>query len=399
MTIDFDLQLLRLDKQNLNDIAATLELRIREGLSADGREIKALPAYLHPPPKDLEGRAWVVDAGGTNVRAAFVELSPSGHKILAGPHSERLPVRGEGSGVPLSAEAFWRLQADLVAKCAPELSSAHSTEPLGYCFSYPSTVHANRDATLITWTKGVAIDGVEGVQVGAPLVDALIKADIRPKQTVVLNDTVAALLGGASQAVHAERVIGLIAGTGNNMASYFRPSVAPKLQSPNNAPMAVNLESGNFTPPFLTAVDEAFDAQGDKKGQQRFEKAVSGYALPHLFAQLVPDLGFDPAEGAGPLGVHATSGSGRAKEAATALLNRSADMTAAALFGVARVLGGAETVTVLAEGSLFWKAPGYVERVKQQLEQLSPDGPKFVIARRPDVNLFGSATAALSEPI
>ncbi|MBX2812886.1 MAG: hypothetical protein KTR25_13805 [Myxococcales bacterium] len=388
---------MRLELQHLMDVAVTLEQRIREGLAADGREIKALPAYLSPPPDDLRGDAWVVDAGGTNVRAAYVRIGPEGDVVVAGPNSERLPVRGESeTDEPMQAQAFWNMQAELVAKCLSTLDTPSENAPLGYCFSYPSTVHENRDATLITWTKGVAIDNVEGHTVGRPLCQALQPRGVSPAQTVVLNDTVAALLGGASFATHSERVIGLIAGTGTNMATYFRPSTAPKLHSNDNQPMAINLESGNFVPPFLTPVDDAFDASGDKPGQQRFEKAVSGYALPYLFAQLVPELGFDPQEGSGPLGHYKTTGTGRAQAAAEVLLDRSADLMAAALLGVARTLGGREPVTVLAEGSLIWKAPGYADRVRRQLAALCPNGPTISIARRPDVNLFGSAVAARS---
>ena len=38
----------------------------------------------------------------------------------------------------------------------------------------------------------------------------------------------------------------------------------------------VNLESGNFHPPFLTTVDDTVDAISGSLGKQRFEKAVSG---------------------------------------------------------------------------------------------------------------------------
>ena len=396
MSSELDLNLLRLDLKQLADVAQTLEHRIIEGLSADNREIKALPAFVEPPAPDLSGEAWVVDAGGTNVRAAYVRLGLNEDVLVSGPFGSRLPVRGEAGADSLDANGFWDLQSNLVAQCIPEAGPSAGEQPLGYCFSYPSTVHPNRDATLITWTKGVNIPGVEGHKVGMPLTQALRVKGVSPKATVVLNDTVAALLGGSKSAPNPERVIGLIAGTGTNMAAYFTPSIAPKLSGLCAGPMAVNLESGNFTPPFLTAVDDAFDATGEKVGQQRFEKAVSGYALPYLFARLVPELGFDPSEGSGPLGTYKDEGSGRAQEAAEALLHRSADLIAAGLVGVARAMGGSAPITVLAEGSLLWKSPGYVDRVRQRLDELCPQGPKFEVTRRDDVNLYGSAVAALS---
>jgi hexokinase len=115
-----------------------------------------------------------------------------------------------------------------------------------------------------------------------------------------------------------------------------------------------------------------------------------------VFARICPDAQIDPGEGSGPLVRLRASGAGRAREVAGALLDRSADLVAAGLHGVARVLGGDAPITVLAEGSLFWKADGYADRVERTLEQLAPDGPPFRIAKREDVNLFGSAAAALS---
>ncbi len=381
-----DIAALRLDPRQLADVAQTLEARIREGLAADGREVKALPAHLGPPRTALAGEALVVDAGGTNVRAAWVRLGER-DEVLAGPATATLPVRGDDAP-GLDADGFWLLQAELAAKLR-----APAGLPLGYCFSYPSTVHGDRDATLLAWTKGVDIPGVVGERVGASLAGALARLGLEPARTVVLNDTVAALLGGPGQ--DPERTIGLIAGTGTNMAAYFRPEVAPKLGAFGPGPMAVNLESGNFHPPHLTPIDDEFDATHDP-GRQRFEKAVSGYALPYLLAQLLPDgPGFDPAQGSEPVVRLRTSGSGPKQAAAAALLDRSADLIAAGLVGVARVLGGKEPVTVLAEGGLFWKAPGYADRVEATMAALAPGGPRFTLARRPEVNLFGSAAAAL----
>lgn len=385
----YDLSHFRLDRAQLADVAGALEHRIREGLAFDGKEIKALPAYLEPPAVGLQGEAVVVDAGGSNVRAAHVRLGGEGDQVLAGPAGGPLPVRGEDA---MSAYDFWHMQAEFVERCRPPAGL-----PLGYCFSYPSRVHDDRDATLITWTKGVAIEGVEGQRVGAPLYQALHERGVNPTHTVVLNDTVAALLGGSAMAPDPARVIGLIAGTGTNMAAYFSPRAAPKLQGKTENLMAVNLESGNFKPPFLNEIDDAFDAETDKPGQQRFEKAMGGYALPYLFQRLVaPEHQFDPTEGGQRLTVLTEQGSGRPREVAEALLERSADLVAAGLYGVARVLGDTAPIHVLAEGSLMWKSVGYAARVQQTLEGLAPNGPRFELIHRPDVNLFGSAAAALS---
>src|SRR5688500_2080212 len=120
-----------LGRSELDDIRRTLAKRIAEGLEHDGREIKALPAWLAPPSRDLKGRALVVDTGGTNTRAAIVELDgENGARIVKGPIREKLPVR-QGS-VHLSREEFFALQARLAKQLDPTQDM-----PLGYCFSYP----------------------------------------------------------------------------------------------------------------------------------------------------------------------------------------------------------------------------------------------------------------------
>ena len=50
----------------------------------------------------------------------------------------------------------------------------------------------------------------------------------------------------------------------------------------------VNLESGNFHPPFLTAVDNTVDGISGNPGKQRFEKAVSGMYLGDILKATFP---------------------------------------------------------------------------------------------------------------
>jgi len=160
--------------------------------------------------------------------------------------------------------------------------------------------------------------------------------------------------------------------------------------------MAVNFESGNFHPPHLTAWDEEVDGATDNPGKQRFEKAVSGYYLPFLFERACPGLaGFDPLQGSAQLEeVLAHSSSQHAKAAARWVLDRSADLVAAALAGVADFFPDGN-LAVQAEGGLFWKTPNYAQRVEATLRTLLGDVRKFAITRAEDVNLIGAACAAL----
>jgi hexokinase len=383
---------LQLSPARLADVRDALAARIREGLAHDGREVRALPAFLPPAPVELAGEALVVDMGGTNLRAAVVALSAHAPaRVVAGPVSARVPLRGEG-GVYLDAEGLYALQADLVGQLDPPPDL-----PLGYCFSYPSEVLPTRDARLIRWTKGLDIPGVEGTLVGAGLAATLARRGLRPARVAVLNDTVASLLAGARGTPgRARDVVALIAGTGTNMASFYDHGQAPKLAG-HPGVMAVNYESGNFTPPHLTPWDDAVDAASNNVGLQRFEKAVSGYYLPYIFKAALPDHDLDPSLGTEPLVALQDRADGSPASAlAHALLTRSADLVAAGLAGALRTFpADAGVAGIVAEGSLFWRATGYADRVQATLRFLLDPGQAFEILRVEEANLVGAACAAL----
>ncbi|AUX45838.1 uncharacterized protein SOCE26_073340 [Sorangium cellulosum] len=321
---------MKLSLTELQEIRRTLAARTVFGLSTPGTEIAALPAYLAPPPGGMSGRAVVVDAGGTNLRAAIVELSPGGvSRLVAGPESAKFP-----GGPEIAGDAFFDVQAELVERLGP----VHGL-PVGYCFSYPSETLPSLDARLLRWTKGIQVAGVEGTCVGERLGQALRARKLRPGPVRVLNDTVASLLGGAF--AHGGSApaafIGLIVGTGTNMATFLPAGRIPKLKTGHFvAPMAVNLENGNFNPPHLQAFDAEVDASSENPGAQRFEKAVSGAYLPRLFARLYPD--HPQLASSADLVRLREEGPEDVRRVAGDLLQRSADLVAAAIAAVVDVL-------------------------------------------------------------
>lgn len=382
-----DLAPFRLSLQALGDIRRALTERILLGLAADGQEIACLPAYLSPPPADLQGQALVLDAGGTRVRAALVRLEGGGRgTVLRGPEEGQLP---SGREAPVTAQQFFDVQAELLARLGPDPGL-----PLGYCFSYPAAVTADNDARLLRWTKEVEVQEVVGTLVGRSLVQACARRGLSVSRIRVFNDSVAALMAAACTR-QAPYHIGLIVGTGTNMAGFFEPGQIPKLPTPWPRPMAVNLESGNYAPPHLTPWDDDLARATDNPGAHRFEKAVSGYYLPYLFARLLPLPGFDPARGAAGLDdLRAGQAGPVAAQVAEALVMRSADLVAAALAGLADCYPGPGQVVVLAEGSTFWKLRGYPERVRATLAALV--GDRLTVTGRAEANLIGAACAALS---
>ena len=390
-----DAQAFTLTEAATAELRNALRARIVDGLSREGGEISALPAYLPLPSPALAGIVGVLDIGGTNVRAALVRVEGGGEAlVVAGPLERRLEIRAADAQV--DATSFFRTQAELIRELEPP-----ERAPYGYCFSYPARTLPDRDAELLRWTKDIDVAGVVGTPVGSALRHALGKAGLKPGRVTVVNDTVASLYAGSMHLTGLEcaRTIGLIVGTGSNMAAFFGLDKAPKLRTAPGlrGKMAVNLESGNFLPPHLTAADDAVDSASENPGRQRFEKAIAGYYLPQLYMR-ARGADSELGEGDGTRALVALRDAGPESEPgrlAAALLGRSADLVAAGLSAVMALLPPAGPTHVIAEGSLFWGDKQYRGRVEQTLRALTPER-EFKIERRHSANLIGAAGAALT---
>lgn len=357
------------------DIKTALQAQISAGLNRDGEAIRALRTHLPPlgPHRFTLEEALVLDAGGTNIRGARVGWDVDGTPEVTMGGKTRFPKS-------MTAERFFSLHAE----CLPE--SEADTLPLGYCFSYPAESTPDHDANVLRFTKGVEVKGLKD-RVGESLQHFLAGQGVQTSQVRVLNDTVAALF--ALQAMAPEkRGIGLIVGTGTNMAAFFGPEHASKLKNAQ----ALNLESGNAMLPCATTFDDQLDAGSENPGAQRFEKAVSGRYLPALFRKVHPDCSaIDPLGSTEQLFQLRDQSDGDEAQTAEFILDRSADLVACALAAVQGILD--DTCPVLAEGGLFWGDPRYAARVQHTLEELGRGETELV--KMDHANLIGTAAVAL----
>ncbi|MFW6237366.1 MAG: hexokinase family protein [Desulfosudaceae bacterium] len=392
-----------LSRDQLLDIAGCMARDIRLGLGADNAEILAIPTYvpLDPPPET--GRVLAVDVGGTNARAAVVSLDDQGRlSVDQGPVSREIPVC---RGTPTELTTFLEALADVVLALNPPRDL-----PVGYCFSYPSRLTPDGDAEILGWTKELLVRDTIGQKAGMLLRNHLNLADpgLLGEELRVINDTVAALLAGRAE-TPAEAHIGLVAGTGTNMALLLPPAQVPKLADKLSwqAPLPINLESGNFHPPHLTRLDTSLDAATHNPTCQRFEKAVSGYYLPYLFLQACPESDIDPERGAAALFELAFEDKNKPSDTeanlARQIVERSARLIAAALTGAVIVMGeatGAGSVCVTAEGGLFQAHPRYRKIVESTLRELltrsGRNEMEVQIQTVADANLKGCAIAGLA---
>ncbi|MDR3093492.1 MAG: hexokinase [Bacteroidales bacterium] len=396
----------KLDTPQLKDIALSLQSKVETGLSTENSEVQCIPTFITPKTTGISGKAVVLDLGGTNYRVAKVDFSgkePSIHPDN-GWKIDLQVMKTPG----FTEQDLFREQADPIGEIKIEESL-----PIGYCFSYPAESLPNGDAKLLRWTKGVNIKEMIGKPIGQPFVEYLnSKKGGKFTGVKVINDTVASLFAGLTKSGY-DAYIGLIVGTGTNMATFIRADKIKKLNPALGITglIPVNLESGNFNPPHLSEVDNVVDKNSDNTGAQRFEKAVSGMYLGEILKSAFPTDEFESKFDAQKLTTilsYPDIYKDEYVDAARNIYERSAQLVAASLAGLVEVLvthdPSVKKVRLTAEGSLFWSknknGKSYVELVSGVLDLLLAElGHKDVhvdITQMDNANLIGTAIAALS---
>lgn len=396
----------KLDNEQLRGIAHAFREKVEEGLNKNNAEIQCIPTFILPKATDVKGKALVLDLGGTNYRVAIVDFSTE--KPIIYPNNGWKKDMSIMKSPGYTREELFKELADLIVEIKRE-----EEMPIGYCFSYPTESIPGGDARLLRWTKGVDIREMVGQFVGKPLLDYLNeKNKIRFTGVKVLNDTIASLFAGLTDKSY-DAYIGLIVGTGTNMATFIPSDKITKLDPECHVQglIPVNLESGNFYPPFLTAVDDTVDATSDSLGKQRFEKAVSGMYLGDILKAAFPLEEFEEKFDARKLtaimnypDIHKDI----YVQVAHWIYNRSAQLVAASLAGLIALLKSynrdIHRVCLIAEGSLFWsesrKDKNYnilvMEKLQELLRELELEDVEVHINSMDNANLIGTGIAALS---
>ena len=396
----------KLDNEQLKGIAHAFREKVEEGLNKNNAEIQCIPTFILPKATDVKGKALVLDLGGTNYRVAIVDFSTE--KPIIYPNNGWKKDMSIMKSPGYTREELFKELADLIVEIKRE-----EEMPIGYCFSYPTESIPGGDARLLRWTKGVDIREMVGQFVGKPLLDYLNeKNKIRFTGVKVLNDTIASLFAGLTDKSY-DAYIGLIVGTGTNMATFIPSDKITKLDPECHVQglIPVNLESGNFYPPFLTAVDDTVDATSDSLGKQRFEKAVSGMYLGDILKAAFPLEEFEEKFDARKLtammnypDIHKDI----YVQVAHWIYNRSAQLVAASLAGLIALLKSynkeIRRICLVAEGSLFWsknrKDKNYnmivMEKLRELFSLFGLEDVEIDIKSMNNANLIGTGIAALS---
>ena len=395
----------KLDTAQLKEIAEALKSKIDTGLAENDTEVLCIPTYINPKTDGIKGKALVLDLGGTNYRVAVIDFN--------GPEPVIQPSDGWKRDLSVMKTPGFT-EAELLKIPADPIHELRHEEPMpiGYCFSYPTDSMDNGDASLMFWNKGVDIPEMVGKPVGKPLLDYLNKDnDVKFTDIKVINDTVAALFAGVSKAGY-DAYIGLIVGTGTNMATFFPGGNIPKIAGKNiEGSLPINLESGNFKPPHLTEYDKTVDAKSQVPGRQLFEKAISGMYLGEILKAVFPDTEFGEKVDASTLTSMMSYPDIYKQEyvqVARAIYLRSANLVAASIVGLVLNLREANPNTkhilLTAEGGLYWSCvkggKDYNELVMDSINLLLKEYGLCDVAveinKMDNANLIGTGVAALS---
>lgn len=245
---------------------------MKNGLEGKKSSLKMIPTYISLDREiPVEEPVIVVDAGGTNFRVAVVHFDKAKKPVIEDFKLHPMPgTKGE-----ISREEFFNTVARYME---PVLNKSNK---IGFCFSYPTEILPNKDGRLIQFCKEVQVKGVDGQLIGGNLFQTFKQMGYAEEKSIVLlNDTVATLLGG--KATYPDRIfdsyIGFILGTGTNtcyIEEYGNIKKLPDLASSEGS-MLVNIESGAYGKAPRGAIDLEFDNGLVNPGEYSFEKMISG---------------------------------------------------------------------------------------------------------------------------
>ncbi len=385
---------------------------MERGLAGLGGSLPMIPTYLSDSGSIPTGESVaVIDAGGTNFRCGLVSFTDAGCRV-----EELRKWKMPGIGKPATWEEFISFAADAIQ---PLLDR---TDKIGFCFSYSADITPEMDGKVHRIDKEVVISGCEGKLVGASLLRELEQRGLSGKKIVILNDTVAVLLGGlASMGTGSGCAVGQVSGTGTNTCCALPENRIGKLRRSGSRHMIVNLESGMYEGIAQGDFDRMLDAESNNPGLKRFEKLTAGVYLGELCRRMLLAaaeeelLGPDTAEKIRRIGwidssvIDAWSvgedlervscgeeDASFVQTISTAMFERSARCMCVNLAAIA-LLSGEESVRICAEGSLVQKGrvyrPFLEKLIREEIEEKLGKKVSFTVGS--ETTLPGSAAAAL----
>lgn len=268
---------------DLNKAISALLYDMEEGLIADpllqpkqGASMDMIPTWTTPPSESPKNQSVIViDAGGTNFRSCLVQFDAEGNPSISEMQKQAMPATDR----EFSKKEFF----STIASFLDHLKNKATR--IGFCFSYAMSITPEGDGKVIQFSKEIKAKEVIGSLVGESLSEALVERGWKkPEKIILLNDTTAALLAGASTAKSGKQYdsyVGFILGTGMN-AAYIESEKIKKITtqaSGDCAPQIVVTESGKCNKLPSCTFDLDFDKTTNSPGLYNFEKKCSGAYL------------------------------------------------------------------------------------------------------------------------
>ncbi len=400
------------------DLAPAMAEDMRRGLKGEKSSLPMIATYLSNDGSVPSGAcAAVIDAGGTNFRSALVRFTGNGYRV-EDLNRRKMP----GIDRPCIWAEFISFTADNIQHLLDK------TDVIGFCFSYNAEITPDMDGRVKRIDKEVVISGCEGQLVAASLKEELRRRGIEGKKIVILNDTAAALLGGAAtlDKNSYSGFIGQISGTGTNTCTSVPREMIEKLGLKGSRGMLVNLESGMYDGIESGDFDLLLDRESKNPGEKNFEKKTAGVYLGELCRLMLLAAGeegfisaasLEKAEALGHIDsavIDAWSAGERldeiadcpadgdfVRELSLAMFQRSARCMCVNLLAIAQLIGAGKEadrpVCVCAEGSLVQRSHHYRPALEKLLETEGKEklGLHLLLMVGSETTLPGSAAAAL----
>lgn len=397
---------------NVEEQISRFTAEMEKGLKQLNLSMPMIPTYLCnvDRSKIRHGKRILIDAGGTNFRSAVGYFDKNDKVQIQNLSKTSMPASG---GESLTKDEFY----DKIAQNIAPISD--KAQDVGFCFSYPVNMGVDMDGEVLGFSKEVRAPEVVGTRVGAETLAALKHYDDSERKIVILNDTVATLLGGMAVAdKDYSAYLGYIYGTGTNLCCIVDTDLITKVKNLPKGKMLVNMECGGYDGFELGDFDKAAIERTDNPSKQLFEKMTSGRYLSEIIFEALC-VAAEEGEFVNPTRLETfvlkdvsefLTGEGKmcqmftgadlefALEVCKQLIERAAKMGAIANAATALFTckNKALPVAIVAEGTTFHRLVGYCENFEKYLTQiLQPQGISYELLQGDDLNLVGTLMATM----
>ena len=381
------------------------------GLKGKGG-LPMIPTYLMDVDRSKikTGRKTIlIDAGGTNFRSAIGYFDEDGRVVIENLKKTVMPA----SDRELSKEEFYAQIAKNIERLLPKATN------IGFCFSYPVEMGADIDGVVGKFSKEVKAPEVVGTRVGVETLAACKQLDGVDRKIVILNDTVATLLGGmANTDEKFSAYLGYIYGTGTNVCYIEDTANITKVPDLPSGEMLINTECGTFDGFVRGDFDTACIARTADPERQLFEKMTSGKYLSEIMLEALSvaktENVFAGNVAISPFALKDVSSflnggefccefeleedKAVAAEIFRELIRRAAKMGAIvnATLSIASCRDVEKPVAIVCEGTTFHKLPYYREFFRRFLKScFAKRNIKFKILKGKELNLVGTLMATM----